>query len=87
MARTKDQCAYLLSSLQQDLEAVGTVEECLVEKIAQGYWRLGVAAWHEAEELGRSKPFAKTSIDRILRYETTINRQLYHAINQLERLQ
>jgi len=26
-------------------------------------------------------------VDRILRYETTIERQLYRAINQLERLQ
>ncbi len=46
-----------------------------------------VAARHEAEELGRPNPFGKTSIDRILRYETTINSQLYQAINQLERLQ
>ena len=87
MARTKEQYAYLLSSLQQDLEPVGTVGELLVEETAEEYWRLGIAAWHEAEALSMSKPFAKTSIDRILRYETTINRQLYHAINQLERLQ
>jgi hypothetical protein len=66
---------------------VGTVEEVLVERIAQEYWRLGVAARHEAEELGRPNPFGKTSIDRILRYETMINRQLYQAINQLERLE
>jgi hypothetical protein len=85
--KDKEQFDRLLSSLRQDLEPVGTVEEVLVEKIAQEYWRLGVAAWHEAEELGRSKPFTKTSIDRILRYQTTINRQLYQAINQLERLQ
>jgi len=41
----------------------------------------------KSEELGRPNPFGKTSIDRILRYETMINRQLYQAINQLERLQ
>ena len=85
--KDKKQFARLLSSLRQDLEPVGTVEEVLVEKIAQEYWRLGVAAWHEAEALGRMNPFGKTSIDRILRYETAINRQLYQAINQLERLQ
>ena len=81
--KDKKQFARLLSSLRQDLEPVGTVEEVLVEKIAQEYWRLGVAAWHEAEELGRMNPFGQTSIDRILRYETAINRQLYQAINQL----
>jgi hypothetical protein len=76
-----------LTSLQQDLEPVGTLEEVLVEKIAQEYWRLGVAAWHEWDEIGQSRPFASTAMDRILRYQATINRQLYQAINQLERLQ
>lgn len=50
------------------------------------YWRLGIATWYEAGEFAESKPFAHTPIDRIMRYQTTINRQLYHAINQLERL-
>jgi hypothetical protein len=77
----------LLKSLQQDLEPVGTLEEVLVEKIAMEYWRLGVAAWHEARELGENKPFYHSPIDRLVRYQTTINRQLYQAINQLERLQ
>jgi hypothetical protein len=49
--------------LQQDLEPVGTLEEVLVEKIAQEYWRLGVAAWHEAQELSEDNPFRRTSID------------------------
>ena len=66
---------------------MGTLEEVLVEKIAQEYWRLGVAAWYEAEDLERQNPFKHPSIDRILRYQTTINRQLFQAMNQLERLQ
>jgi hypothetical protein len=77
----------LLASLRQDLEPVGTLEEVLVEKIAMEYWRLSIAAWYEAGEFAESKPFAHTPIDRIVRYQTTINRQLYQAINQLERLQ
>jgi hypothetical protein len=76
-----------LTSLLQDLEPVATTEEVLVEKIAQEYWRLGVAAWYEAHALTEANPFAKMSFDRILRYQTTINRQLYQAMNQLERLQ
>ena len=63
------------------------MEEVLVEKIAQEYWRLGVAAWHEAEALGREKPFQGSTIPNVLRYQTTINRQLFQAMNQLERLQ
>ena len=66
---------------------MGTLEEVLVEKIAQEYWRLSVAAWHEAEELGRHDPFSKPTVHRVLRYQTTINRQLFQAMNQLERLQ
>jgi hypothetical protein len=85
--RSKKRFNRLLRSLQQDLEPVGALEEVLVEKIAQEYWRLGVAAWHEAEDLSREKPFGRTSIDRILRYQTTTNRQLFQAMNQLERLQ
>jgi len=83
----KRQFTRLLTSLQQDLEPVGTLEEVLVEKIAMEYWRLGIATWYEAGEFAESKPFAHSPIDRIVRYQTMINRQLYQAINQLERLQ
>jgi len=85
--RSKKRFTRLLRSLKQDLEPVGTLEEVLVEKIAQEYWRLGVAAFHEAEDLSHENAFKHTSIDRILRYQTTINRQLFQAMNQLERLQ
>ncbi len=77
----------LLTSLHQDLEPVGTLEEVLVEKIAHEYWRLGVAAWYEEAEFVDSNLFGKTKIYRILRYKTTINRQLFQAMSQLERLQ
>ncbi len=40
----------------------------------------------ESETLGNHLP-PKEIVDRLLRYETTIERQLYRAIDQLERLQ
>ena len=83
----KKQFARLLTNLQRDLEPVGTLEEVLVEKIAQEYWRLGVAAWHEARAFEKESPFTKPTIPVILRYQTTINRQLFQAMNELERLQ
>jgi hypothetical protein len=83
----KKQFARLLSSLRRDLEPVGTLEEVLVEKVAQEYWRLGAAAWHEAQAFETERPFAKPTIPVILRYQTTINRQLFQAMNELERLQ
>lgn len=85
--RSKRHFTNLLSNLQQDLEPVGTLEQVLVEKIAQEYWRLSVAAWHEADEMDTAKPFSKTGVYRVMRYQTTINRQLFQAMNQLERLQ
>jgi hypothetical protein len=48
---------------------------------------LGVAAFYEANEFAKDNPFMRESIGRILRYQTTINRQLFQAVNQLERLQ
>ncbi len=64
-----------------------TLEEVLVEKIALEYWRLGVAASYEAGEFEDSKPFLKTGLYRIVRSQTTINRQLFRPMDQLERLQ
>lgn len=83
----KQEFDLLLTSLQQDLEPVGTLEEVLVEKIGHEYWRLGVAAWYEAVELAGAYPFMTEAISRIVRYQTAINRQLFQAMNQLERLQ
>jgi hypothetical protein len=87
LGKSNKQFTRLLPSLQEDLEPVGTLEEVLVEKIAQEYWRLGVAARYEAQDLAQGSPFKRTAIERIFRYQTTINRQLFQAMNQLERLQ
>jgi hypothetical protein len=38
-------------------------------------------------DLGVVEQFRDTAMDLILRYQTTINRQLFQAMNQLERLQ
>jgi|SRR5579871_1019078 len=83
----KKQFARLLANLKQDLEPIGTLEEILLEKIAHEYWRLGVAAWHEEEVLTKKFPFVNSPMPTIMRYQTTINRELFQAINQLERLQ
>ncbi len=85
--RGKKQFNRFLTSLRRDLEPVGTLEEVLVEKIALEYWRLGVAAWYEAEAFTRERPFERASLPTISRNQTTINRQLFQAMNQLERLQ
>jgi hypothetical protein len=62
----KRQYSRLLASLHRDLEPVGTLEEILVEKIAQEYWRLGVAVLHEGEAFEKENPFGKPSIQTII---------------------
>ena len=47
----------------------------------------GVAAWHEAEAFMRENALQRSALSTIVRYQTTINRQLFQALNQLERLQ
>ena len=42
---------------------------------------------YEADELAQDSPFKRSPIERITRYQTTINRQFIQAMNQLERLQ
>ena len=76
----KEEFTRLFASLHQDLEPVGTLEEVLVEKIAQEYWRLCLAAEYETKEFVIDRPFATYPINKIVRYQTAINRQLYQAI-------
>jgi len=76
----------LLASLQKDLDPVGALEQVLVEKIAHEYWRLATAADYKDQNFVGGSPFS-AHFDQLVRYETMINRQLFQAINQLERLQ
>ncbi len=82
----KEQFFELLASLQQDLDPVGALEQVLVEKIAHEYWRLATAADYKNQNFVGGSPFS-AHFDQLVRYETMINRQLFQAINQLERLQ
>jgi hypothetical protein len=66
---------------------VGDVEKLLVEKIAVQSLRLSRLLAHEQRVLGWSSPFESRSIERTMRYETSVSRQLEKATAQLERLQ
>jgi hypothetical protein len=75
-----------------DLIPVGTLEEMLVETIAICYWREGRALRCEAgqiREMGNNYMLYNGGhlAQSILRYETTIQRQLTYTLSQLERLQ
>lgn len=90
----------LLHELARDLGPVGKLEEMLVEKIAVCWWRQRRALRFEARMIHDDSEYASSvgtgddfclpqtrTLDRILRYEASVQRQLVHAINQLERLQ
>jgi hypothetical protein len=88
----------LVRALTGDLEPVGKLEEMLVEKIAICWWRQRRALRYEARKINERScdrkpnqdPFAlpiDTELNKVLRYEASIQRQLVHAINQLERMQ
>jgi len=66
---------------------VGFIEELLVEKITTETMRFRRLLSFEQQELGRKNAFWFQGVDRILRYQATINRQLFQAMEQLEHLQ
>jgi hypothetical protein len=86
----------LRDNLIAELEPVGELETFLVERIATGIWRLRRAVNAESANLqsgkdfGERYPFREAHVkgwDKLNRYETMIERQVYKAFDQLERLQ
>jgi hypothetical protein len=66
---------------------VGDVEKLYVEKIAVESLRLARVLGHEQKVFAWKNPFEQRSVDKIVRYESSVSRQLEKAIDQLERLQ
>ena len=79
--------AHVLAILQQDLQPEGVLEEILVEKIAYEYFRMAAAAQHYNDAALYVVNTSGGGPGNLLRYDSMINRQLFQAINQLERLQ
>jgi hypothetical protein len=66
---------------------VGDLEKLCVEKIAVEALRLARLFGHEQKILAWGAPFEARSMDKIVRYESSVSRQLDKTIEQLERLQ
>jgi len=66
---------------------MGDLEKLHVEKIAVESLRLARLLGHEQKILGWQEPFEARSIDKLVRYQSSVSRQLEKAIEQLERLQ
>jgi hypothetical protein len=75
------------------LGPAGPVELALAERVATTLWRLRRVAAYETAAIAERQHLATASarllphpleIDRIIRYEAHLNRQLYQALHQLE---
>jgi len=85
----KDQADYLavVNGLQGHFQPVGYLENFWVEKIATEALRSTRLISHEQTVLGWSNPFESRSASNLLRYQTSVNRELARAIQELERFQ
>jgi hypothetical protein len=85
----KDQANYLavVNGFNSHFQPVGYLENFWVEKIATEALRSARLISHEQTVLGWSNPFESRSASNLLRYQTSVNRELARAIQELERFQ
>jgi hypothetical protein len=86
----KDKSDYLAvaDGVRNDYQPVGYWENFWVEKISTEALRLArLLGYEQTVMMSWSNPFWESSADRVLRFQTTANRRLTEAIEQLERLQ
>jgi hypothetical protein len=76
----------LLEAYWEDFRPEGTMEESLVDEIVNCVWRKRRALRWEALIMAQN-PFGAKLLEKILRYETTIDRQMSRALKQLGELQ
>jgi hypothetical protein len=77
----------LLTAVRDDYQPVGLWEEFWTEKIAIEAFRSVRILSYEQETFGSELPFELQAIDKILRYQAAVNRQLGQAMEQLKGLQ
>jgi len=85
----------LLDGLCDYLQPEGTLEQILVEKLAALFWRerrliIADSKPNILKEIDQHDPFRSNALpewDRLLRYETSLDRAIDRTLNQLERYQ
>jgi hypothetical protein len=80
-----------LEAVRRDLvnhcQPVGPVEELLLEKVIIEYMRYRRLVEREQVLCVHNRGFYLEIVDKLTRYQTAINRQLYEAMKELERVQ
>jgi hypothetical protein len=86
----KSEFARLLAGLQEHFHSQGMLESLLIETIAASLWRrrrvLRFETTQTQKRLEHGLP-ATREMDLILRSAASLDRELYRALNQLERVQ
>jgi hypothetical protein len=75
------------TDLFEHYQPVGAVEGLLVEKITVEYMRYRRLLEREQLLCAPNRGFFAETVDRLTRYQTAINRQLFEAMRELERVQ
>jgi hypothetical protein len=77
----------LVAGIWEYYQPVGYMEGLLTEKIVTESIRFSRLLAFESEYVGKQRALHWSGIDRILRFQGAINRQLFQAMRELERLQ
>jgi hypothetical protein len=77
----------LVTGIWEHYKPVGYMEELLTEKIATEAIRFSRFLAYEGDYIAKRQCFCVSDVDRILRFQSAINRQLFQAMHELERLQ
>jgi len=87
-----DELLELEKRLRAELNPASEIELLLVDKIASNIWRLKRALSFEKDDVIFTSDFdgtigLKADADRFFRYETMLERGIYKALHELERIQ
>jgi hypothetical protein len=77
----------LVDGIWEYYQPVGYMEGLLTEKIATESIRFSRLLDYESKYLGERQAFHFRGVDRVLRFQSAINRQLFQTMHELERLQ
>jgi hypothetical protein len=77
----------LLTAIRDHYQPIGPWEEFWTERIAIAAFRSVRILSQEQKALGSELPFELQAMDKVLRYQAAVNRELGQAMEQLERLQ
>ena len=77
----------LITGFYAEYQPQGALEELLVDKVVCEALRYARILGYESQEISRPRAFWNTPIDKVLRSQTAIHRQLIKAIAQLEDVQ